>query len=247
MKKFHSSTVKTVLVTGGNRGIGLEVCRQLGNLKFRIYLSGKNKKKVARAAAQLRKEGLSVVALTLDVTNLKSINAAVKKIKKLSGSLDVLVNNAGGNFDSNVDPFNSEFDFIRATFDLNFFSVWQVTKQFLPLLERGKSARIVNVSSGSGTFSDPVFGLEATGGYVPSYSTAKLALNGLTIKMAHALKSKKILVNAVCPGFTATFEGARQLGARSIETGAASVVWATQIDNKGPTGGFFRDGKKIGW
>ena len=122
-----------------------------------------------------------------------------------------------------------------------------MVQAFLPYVLKSSSPRIVNVSSGAGSYADPYFGLATNSGSVAAYGISKLALNGLTVKLASELKEKKVLVNSVCPGFTATYPEAKAQGARPVEEGAASVVWAAMIDDDGPTGGFFRDGKSIAW
>ena len=119
-------------------------------------------------------------------------------------------------------------------------------KAFVPLMEKTDLARIVNVSSGAGAFSDLSFGLIVKGD-TTAYGLSKLALNGLTVKLAAQLKPKGIKVNAVCPGFTATYPGTLEWGARPVEGGAKSIVWAATLPADGPTGGFYRDGKKLPW
>ena len=238
---------KLALVTGANRGIGFEVCRQLAKNNFQVVLTARDEKKGLDAVAQLQREGLSVSFLSLEVTNESSIIEAARQFDREFGTLDVLINNAGGNFDYGVTPSQSKSAFIRETMDLNLMSSWLVTREFLPFLLKSNSARIVNVASAAGSHGDPYFGLATNGGSVASYGISKLALNGLTVKLAAELKDKGILVNSVCPGFTATYPEAKAQGARPVEEGASSVVWAAMIANDGPTGGFFRDGKVISW
>jgi NAD(P)-dependent dehydrogenase (short-subunit alcohol dehydrogenase family) len=118
---------------------------------------------------------------------------------------------------------------------------------FLPLLRKSEHARIVNVSSGAGSHGDQAFGLTTDNQMGTSYAVAKAALNALTVKVAKEVAVDNILVNSVCPGFTATFEGGDAMGARPVSEGAASVVWAATLPDGGPTGQFFRDGRPLPW
>jgi NAD(P)-dependent dehydrogenase (short-subunit alcohol dehydrogenase family) len=130
--------------------------------------------------------------------------------------------------------------------EANLFGAWRTTQALLPLLRRSRRGRIVNVSSGAGSHVDARFGLAAVAA-ATSYAVSKAALNALTVKLALELREDGILVNAVCPGLTATTRDLEEVGARPVEEGAASVVWAATLPNSGPTGGFFRDGRTIGW
>jgi NAD(P)-dependent dehydrogenase (short-subunit alcohol dehydrogenase family) len=121
-----------------------------------------------------------------------------------------------------------------------------MTKSFIPLLEKSDNPSVVNVSSGAGSFGDPDFGLIAKGD-ITAYGISKLALNGLTVKLAAELKGRGIKINAVCPGFTATYPGTEEWGARPVAEGAGGIVWAATLAKNGPTGGFFRDGKILPW
>jgi NAD(P)-dependent dehydrogenase (short-subunit alcohol dehydrogenase family) len=241
----NSKTI--VLVSGANRGIGFEVCRQLAQKNCFVLLGARDIQKGTIAAKTLVNEGLNVKKIPLDVTNIASITAAKNLVEDEYGLLDVLVNNAGGNYDYGITPSNSDLNFVKETLELNLLSVWQMIKSFLPLIQKSKQGRIVNVSSGAGSFSDRSSGLFTNSGSVAAYGVSKLALNGLTVKLAAELRSSNILINSVCPGFTATYAGAEAQGARPVKEGAASVVWGALIPNNGPTGGFFRDGKSIGW
>jgi NAD(P)-dependent dehydrogenase (short-subunit alcohol dehydrogenase family) len=126
-------------------------------------------------------------------------------------------------------------------------SAWRACQADLPLLRKGVSPRIVNVSSGAGSHSDPLFGLTSGNGMGPSYAISKAALNALTTALAQEVRSSGILVNAVCPGFTATFPDAEKMGARPVSAGAEGIVWAATLQDDGPTGGFFRDGEPLAW
>ena len=127
------------------------------------------------------------------------------------------------------------------------FTAWRVTTAFVPLLKKSSSGRIVNVSSGAGSFADPIFGLSNHQGNAPVYGITKLALNGLAVKLARELKDRPIKVNSVCPGFVATYPGTEKWGVRPGAEGAKGIVWAATLNHNGPSGGFFRDGQPLSW
>jgi NAD(P)-dependent dehydrogenase (short-subunit alcohol dehydrogenase family) len=237
---------RVALVTGANRGIGFEVCRQLARCGAQVILTARDSAKGAEAAEALEKEGLAVSFVTLDATDAASIAGAARKVEASFGRLDVVVNNAGGLFDMDQTVTCADLGRVRETLDLNLFGPWLVTQAFLPLLRKSAHGHVVMVSSAVGSHADPHFGLGLTAG-VPAYGVSKAALNALTAKLAGELKDAGILVNAVCPGFTATQPGMAERGARPVADGAAGVTWACYLPDDGPTGGFFRDGKPIPW
>ena len=224
------------LVTGANRGIGLEVVRQLAVEGFEVYLGARDLAKGEAAAASLREEGLRAIALQLDVTDDASIAAAREHVQAEHGVLDVLVNNAAINYDTWQDVLTADLAQVRDTLDANTLGPWRVTLAFLPLLRRSAHPRIVNVSSGAGS-------LDSMTGGTPAYSLSKLALNGLTKMMASGLRRDGVLVNAVCPGWVATDMGGA--GGRPVPEGAAGIVWAATLPDDGPTGGFYRDSRPV--
>ena len=216
------------LVTGAAHGIGLEVCRQLAGMGWTVVLT-------ARGATV-------AVDVTADDGPKRIVDAAVERW----GRVDVLINNAAMPGDWSETPGTADLRVAHAAFETNLFGPWRVIQAFLPLLRRSRRGRIVNVSSGAGAHGDAEFGV-ATGAAPASYSASKAALNALTVKLAIELLDERILVNAVCPGLTATAPGMEAMGARPVEQGAAGVVWAATLEDGGPTGGFFRDGQPIGW
>ncbi|HEY9282232.1 MAG TPA: SDR family oxidoreductase [Pyrinomonadaceae bacterium] len=230
---------KIALVTGANRGIGLEVVRQLARLGFTTLLGSRDAEKGERAAASLSGEGLKIIPLQLDVTEQESIVTVKRWIEERYSKLDVLVNNAGILYDSWQHAVGADMKVVREAFETNTLGPWRVAQTFLPLLRRSGSGRIVNVSSESGS-------LAGMGGGTPAYSVSKAALNVLTRKLADELRAERILVNSVCPGWVATEMGGRD-APRTVEEGAASVVWAATLPDSGPTGGFFRDGEPLPW
>ena len=222
------------LVTGANRGIGLEVARQLRDRGFVVFVGSRDASKGEAAARGI---GDRAFSLQLDVADDVSVAEAFEHVERDAGRLDVLVNNAGIDYDTDQRAHAVDLDRARRTMATNLFGAWSCTLAALPLLRRGTSPRIVNVSSGSGALSD------MTGG-TPGYGVSKAALNALTIKLADELRGAGILVNAVCPGWVATDMGG---GGRPVPEGAKGVVWAATLADDGPTGGFFRDGRPIEW
>jgi len=241
-------TKRTALVTGVSRetGLGFEVARQLSSKGFKVIISARDLRKVVELALILQSEGLDVVPLVVDILDDLSIENAYQEIEDRFGRLDVLVNNAGGFYDQGGTPLKQTFEYVWQALETNLFGAWRLIKVFLPLLEKSTNGIIVNVSSGAGSFEDPDFGLIATDD-TTAYGISKLALNGLTVKLAAELKDRGIKVNAVCPGFTATYPGTEQWGARPVAEGAGGIVWAATLPKNGPTGGFFRDGKPLPW
>jgi NAD(P)-dependent dehydrogenase (short-subunit alcohol dehydrogenase family) len=235
----HDNTPSRVaLVTGANRGIGLEVCRQLGRQGHTVMLTSRDAAKGRAAAAALRQEGVDVHALSLDVADDRSVKEAAAAVERSPGRLDVLVNNAGILYDTWQHAPAADLAVVREAFETNTLGPWRVTQAFLPLLRRSRHGRIVNVSSGAGA-------LGSMDGETPAYAMSKAALNVPTMMLAAELRPSRILVNAVCPGWVATELGGT--GGRPVAEGAAGVVWAATLPDGGPTGGFFRDGTPIPW
>ena len=244
---FHSlfrsmadSPEHIVLVTGANRGIGFEVCRQLAaQEEYVVLLTARASKKARAAAAELAEEGLEVIPQQLDVTDPGSVTQARTAVEEQFGRLDALVNNAGIDYDTDQEVLTADLDRAKHAFNTNTIGPWRVMQAFVELLRRSAHGRIVNVSSGAGTFS-------SMDGGTPGYSLSKAGLNALTLMMAARLEDDGILVNAVAPGWVRTDMGGDN-ATRSVEEGAKSVVWGVSLPDGGPTGGFFRDGAPIDW
>lgn len=238
---LHSSenSIQVALVTGANRGIGFEVCRQLANRTFVVLLTARDAGKAETAARKLANIG-AVEPLVLDVADASSIKKAAAEVARRYGCLDVLVNNAGINYDTWETVENADINgTVMETITTNLLGPWRMCQAFLPLLRKSRAGRIVNVSSESGSLAE-------MGAGPPAYQVTKAALNALTRTLAGELRDARILVNAVCPGWVATDMGGA--GApRSVIEGAASIVWAATLRDNGPTGGFFRDGKPLPW
>ena len=230
---------RIALVTGAYRGIGLEVSRQLALRGFSVFLSARDPAKAQAAAEPLRRQGLKVLPAQLDVTDERSVEAAARFVERRFGRLDVLVNNAAVLYDDWQRAENADLDTAREAFETNTLGPWRVTQALLPLLRKSQHPRIVNVSSESGS-------LASMGGGTPAYGVSKAALNVLTRKLADELRAARVLVNSVCPGWVATEMGGPD-APRTVEEGAASVMWAVTLPDDGPTGGFFRDGEPLPW
>ncbi|PSN14245.1 short-chain dehydrogenase [filamentous cyanobacterium CCT1] len=239
MNPQTSTPNKTVaLVTGANRGIGLEVTRQLAQAGMTVILGSRDPAKGEAAAASMMQAGLEVLPQPLDVTDPGTIQRVAQTVEQRFGHLDVLVNNAGILYDTWQQASNADLAVVQEAWDTNTLGPWRMAQAFLPLLKRSPHGRIVNVSSGAGA-------LSSMGAGTPAYSTSKAALNAFTRLLAAELQGTGILVNAVCPGWVATDMGGS--GGRPVADGAASVVWAATLPDDGPTGGFFRDGKPLDW
>ncbi len=222
------------LVTGANRGIGREVCRQLAARGHTVLLTARD-----GSAAQATASGIAgTVPLPLDVTDAASVAAAAREVAERFGKLDVLVNNAAISYDTWQRAISADLGEVRAVAETNLYGPWRIVEEFLPLLRSSDHPRIVNVSSEAGS-------LASMGGGTPAYTASKVALNALTRMLADELRRDRILVNAVCPGWVATDMGGP--GGRPVAEGAASVVWAATLPDSGPTGGFFRDGRPLPW
>lgn len=227
---------RIALVTGANRGIGKEVCRQLAQRDYLALLTARDLQKAEAAVADLGME--NIVPLQLDVTDEASIAQARDDVERTYGVLDALVNNAGGIYDNWQTTLEADFATIQAAADLNLYGPWRVTQAFVHLLKKSEQPRIVNVSSGAGA-------LNSLGAGPPAYAVSKAALNVLTRMLAAELKEAGALVNSVCPGWVAT--DPNNPGGRPIPEGAVGIVWAATLPDDGPTGGFFRDEKPLEW
>jgi len=236
---MSKNPTRVALVTGANRGIGFEVCRQLASRGFVVFVTARDAAKANTAAAKLKRARV-IEPLALDVATARSIKDAAAQVEQRYGRLDVLINNAGINYDTWETAENADIDgTVMETIVTNLLGPWRVCQAFLPLLRKSRAARIVNVSSESGS-------LAHMGAGPPAYQVTKAALNALTRTLAAELSGTRILVNAVCPGWVATAMGGA--GApRTVSEGAAGIVWAATLPDSGPTGGFFRDGKPLPW
>ncbi|MEV3983690.1 SDR family oxidoreductase [Nonomuraea sp. NPDC049758] len=226
---------RVCVVTGANRGIGLEVARQLAAAGDTVVLTARDERKAVEAAAGI---GGQVLARRLDVADERSAAELAGELEKTHGRVDVLVNNAAIHYDTWQRACDADLGVVSEALETNLLGAWRVTLALLPLLRGSAHGRIVNVSSEIGS-------LASMGGGTPAYTVSKTALNALTRMLAAELRGDGILVNAVCPGWVATDMGGP--GGRPVAEGARSVLWAADLPGDGPTGGFFRDGRSIPW
>ncbi|TGT70936.1 SDR family NAD(P)-dependent oxidoreductase [bacterium M00.F.Ca.ET.159.01.1.1] len=231
--KNHSG--KVALVTGGNRGIGLETARQLTELGFTVLIGVRD---LAKGETAARKLGGEVEAIALDVAAPDAAAHAAAEVERRFGRLDVLVNNAAIHYDPSARALKPDWTVISEAFETNVFGAWRAAAAFAPLLSASGHGRLVNVSSEGGS-------LASMGAGAPAYSTSKATLNALTRILAAELRGAGVLVNSICPGWVATDMGGP--GGRPVAQGAAGIVWAATLPDGGPTGGFFRDGKTLPW
>ena len=229
---------RVALVSGANRGIGLQVVRELADRGF-VAVSGSRDGERGRAAVSpLVAAGLAVEVVTLDVTSDDSVAGAIAAIGERWGRLDVLVNNAAVHYDTGQHASTADMTVVGEALETNVVGAWRLARAAVPLIRASGGGRIVNVSSESGS-------LASMGASTPAYAVSKAALNALTRVLAAELRRDRILVNSVCPGWVATDMGGS--GGRPIAEGAASVLWAVDLPDDGPTGGFFRDGQPVPW
>ncbi len=241
-------TNKIALITGANKGIGLETARQLArDHGFTVLLGARDEKRGQEAANELRAEGLDAQFLLLDPTDAASIERARAQVEEKFGRLDVLVNNAGTGVEADMAaPASVPTSAMRETYDLNVFGVHEVTHAFWPLLEKSDAARLVNVSSIGGSLTaQSAFGGPIDNYKFISYSSGKAALNMMTVHYAWQWKDSNHRANAVHPGSVKTELNPR--GDISVEEGAKSSVEMATIPNDGPNGTFTHLGETLPW
>ena len=243
------STKRVALVTGANKGIGLETARQLAAQHgIHVLIGARQAAKGAAAAAKLQAERLDVESITIDVADSKSVAEAARIVTENFGRLDILINNAGVMLDDqSKKPSEQSLDVWRKTFDTNLFGLIDVTKAFLPLLRKSAAGRIVNLTSILGSIThhrDPASPIyEAK---IAAYDVSKSAVNAWTVHLAHELKATKIKVNAVHPGWVKTDMGGVEAPMELVDGAKSSVGMAT-IGEDGPTGTYTHLGKPLPW
>ena len=237
---------KVALITGANKGIGLEIARQLGKAGLTVLVGARDAERGAAAAATLQGEGADARFLMLDVTDRNTIAAAAKAIAADFGRLDILVNNAGVALEA-AGASEADIEVVRRTFETNFFGAIAVTQALLPLLRQSAAGRIVNVSSGLGSLtemsnpSNQYYAINPLG-----YIASKAALNAFTMSLAKDLRETAIKVNSADPGYTAT-DLNRHSGTQTVSEGARAAVRLALLSEDGPTGGFFEDKGPLPW
>lgn len=232
--------MKTVLITGANRSIGLETAKQLSKKGLFVYLGTRDLQKGEAVVNQLFKDGFkNIKAIEIDVTKPDTILAAKNSIEKEQGKLDILINNAGISGEFPQSALDASIESIQTVFDINFYGVISVTQAFIELLKKSESPRITNITSGLGSLtlhSDPnwkYYNFKAT-----SYITSKASLNAYTIILAYELKDLGFKVNVIDPGYTAT-DFNHHNGPGTVESAASFIIKHTLTDENGPTGQFF--------
>jgi len=237
---------RVAVVTGANKGIGLEIARQLAREGITVFIGARDEERGQAAAEKLRAEGLDARPLRLDVTDDASVAAAASLVERDAGRLDILVNNAGIAIDDGP-PRRVSRAILRRTYAPTVCGVVRPPQAMLPLLRRSAAGRIVNLSSGLGSLarnSDP--GWEFAAVKYLAYNSSKTAVNAITVQFAHELRDTPIKVNAADPGYVAT-DMNRNQGVRSVEQGAATPVRLALLPPDGPTGGYFNDEGPLPW
>lgn len=234
---------RIAVVTGANRGIGLEISRQLAHKGLLVILTSRDQTKGLAAVDKLKKQNLPVEYLQLDVSSKESVDHFIKDLEKKYHRCDVLVNNAGI-FPNNSDHteesvFETNIEDISKAMITNVYGPLLLSQRIVPLMRKNKYGRIVNMSSGMGQLT------EMNGGF-PAYRISKTSINALTRILSDELQGTNILVNSMCPGWVKTDMGGAG-ATRSVEQGADTAVWLSTLPNNGPSGKFFRDRKEIPW
>jgi NAD(P)-dependent dehydrogenase (short-subunit alcohol dehydrogenase family) len=230
--------MKTVLVTGANKGIGREVAQQLAAKGFHVFVGARNAKAGRKAADAITKQSGKATFLEIDVADNDSVTNAAREFSNVEDHLDVLVNNAGIIVDGDNAILEISDDLFRKTLETNTLGALRVTRAFAPLLRKSKAPRVINVSSGGGQLTG------GADGWAPAYCISKTAVNGVTVQLAAALP--KFAVNSVCPGWVRTEMGGEN-ASRSLEEGADTIVWLASEAPQDLTCKFLRDRKEIPW
>lgn len=231
---------RVALVTGANRGLGLEIARQLAERGHHVVMGARTRDSGERAAQKLRDLGCSAAAVELDVTDSRSINDAVSAAIQEHGSVDVLVNNAGIALDGpDHRPSDPRFETVRTSLDTNLFGAWECARAVLPSMRAQGYGRIVNMSSNMASLT------LTEDDESPAYRISKAALNMLTVLLAAEVRGEGILVNAASPGYTRTDMSPK--ATRTVERGADTPVWLATLPSDGPSGGYFHERNELPW
>jgi NAD(P)-dependent dehydrogenase (short-subunit alcohol dehydrogenase family) len=230
--------MKTILITGSNKGIGFEIARQCAVQGHRVVISGRDETRLAAAQKKLLDAGLQCATLQMDVSDLLSIEAAARLFGKMFPALDVLVNNAGIIVKNDHSLSTDADEAFTKTITTNGYGPLRTVRSLLRYMKSG--SHVINISSGGGSMTDPV------GGWSPAYCVSKTMLNGITRHLAYDLADKNIRVNAVCPGWVKTDMGGSG-ASRAVDKGAETPVWLANDGAGEKTGLFFRDKKEIPW
>ena len=239
--------MKTVLITGANKGIGFETAKQLAQSGYFVYLGSRDKIKGLEALEKLKVLGINNVdCIEIDVTNINSIKSARKELESKVKQIDVLINNAGIGGGQAQNLSTGEIENLRKVFDTNFFGAVQTTQQFIPLLKKSNEPRIVNVSSGLGSLTIHSSTQNPNYAIYDAYSCSKTALNAFTVLLAKEFRNTNFKINSVTPGYTATDLNHFQ-GTQTPEQAAKVIVKYTTVDKDGPTGKFLKEDGEVDW
>jgi NAD(P)-dependent dehydrogenase (short-subunit alcohol dehydrogenase family) len=234
--------MKVVLITGANKGIGLETAKQLSQKGMFVYLGSRDISKGNAVVNELAKNGFkNIKAVEIDVTNLNTILSARELIGKEQGRLDILINNAGISGIVPQNAIETSVEHYNEVFDVNLYGTVRVTQSFLELLKKSEEPRIVNVSTSVGSLSlqsNPEWPAYDYGKYA-IYASSKAAMNMYTIHLAYELKDTTFKINAVCPGYTKT--DFTNYNGGDVEVAGARIIKYALIDQDGPTGKFFSE------
>lgn len=230
---------KLAVVTGANKGIGFEICKQLAQKGIEVILTARSDDKGKKAEQELKSQCLDVKYHQLDVSDEESVKNIAKFIESNYGKLDILINNAGIFKDYEGGVLHGDINNIKETLDTNLFGALLVSRHLVPLMQKQNYGRVINISSGMGQLSD-------MGGGSIGYRLSKVSLNAMTKILANEVKNNNILVNTMCPGWVKTDMGGNNAH-RTVEQGADTAVWLSISDENQKTGAFFRDRKEIDW
>ena len=230
---------RTAVVSGGNRGIGKEICGQLARHGIKVILTSRNVEAGQVVTTEFQARGMDIVYLQLDVADRKSVDHFVQVIDQEAGRVDILVNNAGIYLDRDISPLEVGLDIVRQTMETNVYGPLYLSQKLFPLMRRNRYGRIVNISSQMGSLAE-------MGGRALAYRISKTSLNAVTRILAAEVQGENILVNAVDPGWVRSDMGG-QGATRSLAEGADTAFWLATLQDGGPSGGFFRDRKPRPW
>ncbi|MEN9849525.1 MAG: hypothetical protein RL368_2265 [Pseudomonadota bacterium] len=235
---------KVAIVTGANRGLGLEAVRQLAQLGMTTLLTCRDAVKGEAVTQSLQQQGLPVVFHQLDITEEDSVKALQQWVKQQYGRIDILINNAGIFPDTSgpnefISAFDVSVDVLRLGMETNLYGAFRMCQYFIPMMQARNYGRVVNVSSGMGQF-------EGMNGGYPAYRTSKTALNTVTCLFADELKGSNVLINSMCPGWVRTDMGGANAD-RDVSEGVDTMIWLATLSDGSQSGRFFRDRKEIAW
>lgn len=232
---------RVAVVTGANRGLGYETCKQLAQKGLQVVLTSRDESGGRTAADALRKEELEVVYHPLDVTDPEDIERLASFVREKFGRLDVLVNNAGiaPDLSESLSAFDANLDIVRETMETNVYGPLMLCRSLIPLMKKNDYGRVVNLSSAMGRLT------EMNGGY-PAYRISKTAINVLTRMFADELEGSNIIINSADPGWVKTDMGGKN-APTPPEQGVDTIVWLATLPDGGPSGGFFRDREPTKW